>query len=132
MVKITGGFGAKLGRIGGPGKTGRIGQALKAAGDLVAVHAQISITSGSQGGEKHIPSLPGQPPNNDTGVLANNIEVIQVRPLKVEVSSNAPYSAALELGTSKMAARPFMGPAVQAKKEEVIALVARAASEGMK
>lgn len=132
MVKVTGGFSARLGRIGGPGKVTRIGQALFAGGELVQTEAQISITRGAVSGKNHVPSAPGEPPNNDTGRLADNIETVQVQPLKVEVSSNAPYSAALELGTSKMEARPFMGPAAQAKKDEVIALVARATAESMK
>lgn len=132
MVKVTGGFSAKLGRIGGPEKVSRIGQALFVGGNLVQTEAQISITSGAVSGRNHVPSAPGQPPNQDTGVLSNNIETVQERPLKVVVSSNAPYSAALELGTSKMEARPFMGPAIQAKKDEVIALIARATAESMK
>jgi HK97 gp10 family phage protein len=52
--------------------------------------------------------------------------VAQTAPLRVEVSSNAPYSAALEYGTSKMAERPFMRPAVKAKRQRVTELVGKA------
>jgi HK97 gp10 family phage protein len=101
----------------------QVGAALFAAGQEVQVEAQLSITRGAVSGKGHIPSKPGEPPKNDTGVLANNIETTQTGPLTVEVSSNAPYSAALEFGTSKMAERPFMRPAAQAKRARVTELV---------
>lgn len=128
MVKITGdkAFSAKLKSIAGRGKDADLGRALFAAGNLIEDHAKGLIVAGSVSGKGHVPSLPGQPPSADTRVLDGNIETVQVAPLKVEVSSNAPYSAALEYGTSKMAARPFMGPSVEAKKDEAIALVRRA------
>lgn len=99
-----------------------IGPALFAAGNKVQVDAQISITEGAVSGENHVPSRPGEPPNNDTGVLANNIETVSVSPLKVEVSSNAPYSQKLEFGGhnsngSFVAARPFMAPAANKNRK---------------
>ncbi len=111
---------------GGPGARQRLGQALFAAGELIQVEAQLSITRGAVSGKGHVPSRPGEPPNADTHTLANNIETVQAAPLRVEVTSRAPYSAALEFGTSKMAERPFMRPAANAKRKEVVALVRRA------
>jgi HK97 gp10 family phage protein len=46
--------------------------------------------------------------------------------LRVQVISGAPYAAALERGTSRMAARPYMGPATRNRKKEVVATVQRA------
>lgn len=106
--------------------------ALFAGGDLIRTEAQISITAGAQSGSGHVASLPGQAPNNDTGTLANNIETVQREPLLVEVSSNAEYSAPLEFGTSRMAARPFMAPARDAKRREVVSLVERAVQSVVK
>ena len=103
-----------------------IGQALFVGGNRIQVEAQISITAGAVSGKNHTPSLPGEAPNQDTGVLGNNIETVQKEPLLVEVSSNSPYAADLELGTSKMAARPYMAPARDAKRREVTDLVAKA------
>lgn len=103
-----------------------VSRALFAGGERIAVAAQLSITSGSVSGKGHVPSAPGEPPNQDTGVLAGNIEVTQPSPLVVEVSSNAPYSRALEDGTSKMAARPFMRPARDKERRNVEQLVRRA------
>lgn len=103
-----------------------IGAALFAAGELIQTEAQRSITAGAVSGRGHVPSAPGEPPNNDTGVLANNIETTQPARTRVLVTSNAGYSAALEFGTGKIAARPFMRPARDAKKAEAKALVERA------
>lgn len=100
MPKITGArsFQDKLKRLSGPAKERQIGAALFALGNAVEVEAQISITTGSVSGAGHKASAPGTPPNNDTGVLANNIETVQVDVMKVEVSSNAPYAAIQEFG----------------------------------
>ena len=131
MVKVTGGggFSTKLSRFASAEAKQRVGAALFAAGQLIDAEAARLITTGSQGGKNHVPSAPGEPPNNNTGVLVGNIETVQVQQLKVEVSSNAPYAATLEFGTSKMQARPYMGPATLLKKEEAVALVARAIGE---
>lgn len=123
---------ARLKTLSGPIMERRVGQALFAGGDLIRTEAQISITAGAQSGSGHVASLPGQAPNNDIGTLANNIETVQREPLLVEVSSNAAYSAPLEFGTSRMAARPFMAPARDAKRLEVVALVERAVQSVVK
>lgn len=116
----------RLARMRGKGAERFIGQALFTAGEKITVEAQISMTTGSQSGKNHVASLPGQPPRADTHRLADNIETVQPSPLHVEVSSNAPYSAALEFGTSKMAERPFMRPAVAKLRKEVSELIAKA------
>lgn len=101
-------------------------RALYAAGQLVEIEAEISITRGSVSGKGHVPSKPGEPPNADTRLLDTSIDTIVVGPNRVDVVSNAPYSAALEFGTSRMAERPFMGPAARAKQSEAVELVRRA------
>lgn len=110
----------------------KVGQALFVAGDIIRAEAKHSITEGSISGKGHIPSKPGEAPNADTHHLDTNIETTQPAPLRVEVSSNAKYAVALEAGTSRMAARPYMGPASRRKKKEVIATVRRAISEAIK
>lgn len=128
MVKITGKdrASAKLRGLAGQATVEKVGKALFAAGQMIQVEAQLSITNGAVSGKGHVPSRPGEPPKNDTGVLANNIETVMVAPLRVEVSSNAPYARALEFGTSKLTERPYMRPAVAKKKAEAVALVRRA------
>lgn len=109
-----------------------VGAALFAGGELIRAEAAHLITEGSVSGKYHVPSLPGEPPNEDTGVLRTHIETAQIAPLRVEVSSNAPYAVPLEAGTSKMSARPYMGPATRRKRKEVVQLVAEAVNRATK
>ena len=96
----------------------RLSTAVYAIADNVKVDAQISITNGSVSGKGHVPSAPGQPPNNDTGLLADGILVQhQIGSLEARVVSTTPYAADLELGTSKMAERPYMRPAAKANQQ---------------
>jgi hypothetical protein len=58
-------------------------------------------------------SVPGEPPHRRNGWLQENCtySVEQSGPITLlTVISNVPYSAYLEYGTSRMEARPFMGP----------------------
>lgn len=104
----------------GPKGVALLGSYLFQAGERVQSDAQVSITTPAQSGDRHVPSRPYEPPNNDTGVLANNIETVQVEPLKVVVSSNAPYAAYLEFGTSRMPQpRPYMGPALEKNRKYI-------------
>lgn len=138
MAKITGVGNVKrrLGAMGGAVER-EVGEALFVGGQVIQGEAQVSITtnsaSGNSGGKhQHVPSNPGEPPNNQSGHLRANIEVTQPAPLRVEIASNARYSSALEYGTSKMAARPFMGPAARSKKKQVAALVKLAVDRAIK
>lgn len=85
--------------------------AIYEAADAVRAEAFRSISAGSVSGKNHVASAPGDAPNRDTGILQANIEISQPKPLVARVTSKAPYAAALERGTSKMAARPYMRPA---------------------
>jgi HK97 gp10 family phage protein len=109
-----------------------VGRALFAGGEIIQTAAQISITTGAVSGAGHVASRPGEAPNQDTGVLGGNIETNQISALKVIVGSYAGYSKALEFGTSRMAARPFMVPARDKSKKEVRTLVARALEVAVK
>ena len=128
MPKISGRDGVKrrLDALSGREKVELVGRALFVGGDMLKAEAAHLITQGAVSGKSHVPSLPGEPPNEDTGLLRSRIEVNQVAPLRVQVSSNAPYAAALEFGTSKMAERPYMRPATQRKRKEIVALVQKA------
>ena len=99
------------------------------AGNMVRNTAVTSIQQGSKNGRvyqkytprrTHTASAAGQPPATDTGFLVQNINLkIDVDRLGASVESNADYSAALEFGTSKMAARPFMHPSLQENKPKI-------------
>jgi len=65
-----------------------------------------------RGNKTHIASLPGKPPNIDTGLLINAISGSANGYKEATVSVKnlgglADYALALEYGTSKMAARPY-------------------------
>lgn len=110
----------------------QIARKLYQAGQLVELEAERSITDGSISGEGHVPSEPGEPPNADTRFLDSNIVTEIGGPGIVTVTSNAPYSAALEFGTSKMEARPFMRPALNKNRAKIIQLVGEAVSSTIK
>jgi HK97 gp10 family phage protein len=106
-----------------------VARALYSAGQLIESDAEHSITAGSISGKGHIPSLPGEAPNNDTGFLRSNIETEIGGPGVVTVTSYAPYSAALEYGTSRgLAPRPFMRPATERNRKKVAQMVGEALS----
>ena len=93
------------------------------AGNLVRNTAIKSIHTHQSSGVtygKHTASKAGSPPNTDTGHLADNIFInIDNDKLGVSVESRADYSKALEFGTSKMGARPFMQPALEENKNKI-------------
>lgn len=92
---------------------------LKVGADRIqsAAHNSISRGSGSMG--RHVPSKPGEPPHRDIGTLQDYILSDFVSELEAQVTSEAPYAAALEFGTSKMAARPYMRPARDKHADEI-------------
>ena len=104
----------------------QVAQALYSAGQLIELDMERSITAGSISGAGHVASLPGQPPNNDTGGLVRTIETRIGGPNLVIVSAGgpaAPYAVPLELGSSKMAARPYARPATERNRRKVAELV---------
>ncbi len=122
---------ARLKRIQGPAMERAVTNALFAGGQIIEQDAAFSITQGSVSGKGHVGSAPGEAPNNDTGVLARNIETVAKDVLLVEVSSDAPYSAALEFGHHYedgrvIEERPFMRPARARKQADVERLVVKA------
>jgi HK97 gp10 family phage protein len=124
MMKGRREFQNRLARLSGSEVTAVARKVLYVGADMIRAEAFQSISRGSVSGKGHVPSAPGEPPNRDTGVLQAHIESKLTGPLTAEVSSNAPYAAALELGTSKMAARPYMRPARDKKAADVQRLFA--------
>ena len=69
------------------------------------------------GGLPHMPSAPGDPPHVDTGRLRSSIthEVeYNNREIEGRVGTNVEYALELEIGSSRIAARPFLRPAFNA------------------
>lgn len=110
----------RLRKLRGAAMIRPVTQAVFAAAQDLAADAALSITAGSVSGKNHVASAPGEPPNNDTGVLARNIEATSTGPLKAEASSNAPYAAAQEFGSESqnLPERPYMRPAAKKARPE--------------
>jgi len=135
MAKVSGADRHKqrLRKLMGAEASRRITAALYAGGQQIEIEAERSITEGSVSGKGHVPSRPGQPPNADTRLLDQSIETeipANRGPYdgRVDVTSNAPYAAFLEFGTSKMDARPYMKPATRKKRRVVKDMVQAALS----
>ena len=108
-------------------------RAVKLSAVMVHGTAVQSITDGNKSGETytkynprrtHRASAAGEPPAADTGYLHNNIIFdIDADGFGASVERRAEYSEALEFGTSKMQARPFLQPAVEENRPKIRALI---------
>ncbi len=94
-----------------PGRAGKVVQ--KIAQDVEA-YAKDHMSAQS-------PSNPGDPPGVDTGALKNSIiaEPDDSRPNTWIVHDGVTYGYWLEYGTPKMAARPWMLPAIEAVAADI-------------
>ena len=107
---------------------------IASGGQLVMNEAKQSIQQHSSSGRtygNHTASSAGNPPNSDTGYLANNIYlVIETDGFAADVESRADYSEHLEFGTSKMQARPFLQPALEANRKKIVSMFKRLKAKG--
>jgi hypothetical protein len=117
---------SRLRAMTGPRLPLEVTRALFGGGNVIEVEAELSITRGAVSGAGHVASKPGEPPNADTHALDRQIETSVVAPLRVNTVSAAPHAVPLEVGTSRMEARPSMGPAARKKRLRVVQLVAAA------
>jgi len=62
------------------------------------------------------PSSPGAPPGVDTGTLRASIRWERAGQFARRIMDGVEYGVHLELGTEKMAPRPFMGPAFERER----------------
>lgn len=74
----------------------------------------------------HQASAPGEPPAVDTGFLTNSIQVATPGPLTAEIQIPAEYAAYLELGTRRIAPRPYVQPAIDAITEKYSGILSSA------
>lgn len=113
-------------------------EAMHKAALLVEADTKKNFTLQGQGRRygKHIASRPGEPPAIDTGILrasiTNEVELkgvgvegrvgpdIEYIAAKAPVGTNVEYGYYLEIGTSKMAPRPFLRPALRRTRRKVV------------
>jgi HK97 gp10 family phage protein len=106
-------------------------KAVTRGASVVQEVAVKSITGGNKSGvtrtlynpnRTHTSSAQGEAPASDTGFLVSNINTkIKTFGNTVvgQVRSEAPYSKALEFGTTKIMARPFLQPALTKSKRKI-------------
>jgi hypothetical protein len=73
--------------------------------------AQIVLSFGKS------PSAPGSPPGVDTGTLRGSMRVEKTGDLEYQVMDGVEYGVYLELGTARMAARPFVTPVIETMRQ---------------
>lgn len=59
----------------------------------------------------------------DTGTLRNSIMVDEVTPERAVIAPHTDYAEHVEFGTSRMAAQPYMRPALDQHEGEILAAV---------
>jgi HK97 gp10 family phage protein len=62
----------------------------------------------------------------DTGFLRNSIQVDSVTPTEAIIAPHTEYAEPVEFGTSRMAARPYMRPALDQHEGEILDAVREA------
>ena len=115
----------------------RVRQAMFESGSLVRGTAINSIARGAKTGvtyqkynpnRTHTASAAGEPPATDTGRLVSSIFQDTKRRGKTFVGivgSSVDYAVHLEFGTTKMAARPFLQPALDKNRKKIIGIFVR-------
>jgi hypothetical protein len=94
---------------------------LPARADAMLRGAAGEITAEIVGSFGDAPSAPGHPPGIVTGHLQESIHWERVGALRYTISDGVPYGALLELGSARMAARPFMAPILESWRQRRLA-----------
>lgn len=115
--------------------------ALNAAGLIVQNAARRAVLDGPKTGTIYNPrgkvvhqaSAPGEAPASDTGRLVNSIVMrVDEGDLIALITAGTEYAPYLEFGTRKMAARPFLNPALTNNRPRIIQLMRSIMSAGKK
>lgn len=100
----------------------RLDAIIQQAAERTAAQARTAIQSPPKTGRIyrrhgriHQASAPNEAPATDTGFLVNSIATRRGGRLSWEVLAAASYAAYLEMGTMRMAPRPFLMPALLAQ-----------------
>jgi len=120
--------GNKSGRIDNRRRSGSV------IGTAVNFNNGVVAAEGSFRGGFHRASAPGEAPASDTGRLVNSINSYAVgngEAISVAGRGTVKYATMLEFGTSKMAARPFMFPALEKSKAWISARIQDAVRRGI-
>tara|TARA_S200002703_G_scaffold154303_3_gene156905 strand:+ start:737 stop:1156 length:420 start_codon:yes stop_codon:yes gene_type:complete len=73
-----------------------------------------------RGKKVHIASQPGYPPNVDTQALRGSINSERMAMLSYEIRDGVEYGYELEMGSEKVAPRPFMQPVFEEWRKKIV------------
>lgn len=81
-----------------------------------------------------VPSAPGQPPHKRTGTLTRSLDHEFYREEGTKrfigrMGTNVVYGRHLELGTTRMVARPYLRPAMDMNRKRIVAEIKQAGRE---
>jgi HK97 gp10 family phage protein len=102
-------------------------KAVAEAAEAIRDDAIKSLRSGGSRTAKGRASAPGEPPARQSGRLQRSI-VVELDPSRpsAKVIATADYARALEFGTRRMAARPFLRPALERNRAKTLRLIREA------
>ena len=124
MIRVTDNHLARLLRMNPARIMPAVGEELQAGAEAIAEDARASVLDGGIPSPHHVVSAPGEAPNSDSGYLVSTIhagEIIETPgTVQTSVGVGAEYGLYLELGTSKMEPRPFLVPATEVNRKDVI------------
>jgi len=124
MIRVTDNHLARLLRMNPARIMPAVGEELRAGAEAIAEDARASVLDGGIPSPHHVASSPGEAPNSDSGYLVSTIhagEIIETPgSIQTSVGVGAEYGLYLELGTSKMEPRPFLVPATEVNRKDVI------------
>ena len=132
MIVAGSGFkpGPGFGRLE-PAPLGTLQRAVLAGGVWLAFQVKNSLNVGNRDGSQ--PSAPGEPPRKQTARLFKSItQVVETTPsaIVLKVGTNVEYARHLEMGTSRMAPRPYLRPALLNNRTKVVDVILKAARSG--
>lgn len=130
MAKITGGRKIARKLNAGATKGADVTATLLRGADRVRTDYIDRVNEGGGPGKAHVPSLPGQAPNTDTGLLVGSAGSTSTGRNRAETYVEAQYAEWLEFGTDKMAPRPALGPAFDEMRPFILKNIRKALKDG--
>ena len=109
------------------------GQAVRATALRIETTAKESMAGPKSGriyprsSGEHQASAPGEAPAIDTGALVNSVGMEMVSSLTAQVGTDKEYGLYLEYGTARVAARPWLTPAVEQERDGFVEAMRRIA-----
>jgi HK97 gp10 family phage protein len=99
--------------------------AIKSIQDL-SPGAPVKRSRQGGGTYDHIAAAEGQAPNTDTGALVSSISAEKIGDASYEIGTNLERGQYLEMGTAKMRPRPWLVPALDVNRNNLLKNIEKA------